>query len=218
MWSSRRGRPFIVLGPILIQESTTIEGPFMAFSRCAAMASEAFRSGPSARCAYRWVVAAWVWPSSLPIIGRRSPLLAPTLANECRSSWSRRPWRRASLRIESQGFDRLTRCDRSPRPGSTHGKPLRSSWRATAQNVCEPSDTPRLCSPCVAKRLDIGGSQWISVEPGTDGLKQGDDPEEDHPAEGPGSLCSCDVSHGYERYPPWAPGEVPGLARAHAAE
>ena len=51
----------------------------------ATLAVEA-RTESRARCAYRAVVCTWVWPNSLPIIGKPSPSASALLAYECRKS------------------------------------------------------------------------------------------------------------------------------------
>ena len=63
----------------------TRHGP-VAAAIVAPVALLAARNGSSIRCAYRCVVAAWVCPSSAPMIGSVCPLETATEANDCRRS------------------------------------------------------------------------------------------------------------------------------------
>jgi hypothetical protein len=63
--------PYAADGALRPDNAAAILAPIASFARL---------TGSSARCAYRWVVATSLWPSSAPINGSEKPAAAPTAA------------------------------------------------------------------------------------------------------------------------------------------
>ena len=124
---------FQAAGPRSFTTSALREAPASAFAILLATVAAAALTGSLARWAYRAVVAAWDWPSILPIIGSPIPLDAATLAKAWRKSCSLTSSGPASLRIARQGFSRLTSAAPSRDPMITCGLP---SIRDSSANTC----------------------------------------------------------------------------------
>lgn len=89
----------------------------------APIVSTARRIGSTSRCAYLAVVAGWLCPRSLPMIGKPNDAPAPTDAKLCRRSWMRKPSSPAAAVIAAQGFLRSDRGAPSFSPGIMCGLP-----------------------------------------------------------------------------------------------